>query len=177
MIVGIGVEVTFEVIKAIELLYELEPALRIRMVNVTDLMVLSAETTHPHALGEKEFTELFTEDQSVLFNYHGYATELQGLLFGRPQLQRMQVHGYREECSTTTPFDMLLRNGVSRYDVAKRALCEGAKRAMAVANNLERNLGEIKQRVASVTESIYQNGKGKLRLALSLSNPLGSNNF
>ncbi|UKZ79464.1 hypothetical protein TrVFT333_007219 [Trichoderma virens FT-333] len=111
VLVGIGVEVTFEVIKAAELLAKLVPKLRVRVINVTDLLVLPQESHHPHALSPKEFEELFTVDKPVCFNYHSYATELQGLLFGRPALHRITVEGYKEEGSTTTPFDMMLLNG------------------------------------------------------------------
>ncbi len=160
VLVGIGVEVTFEAVKAVEILKSLEPALRVRMVNVTDLMVLSAETTHPHALKGSDFADLFTEDRSVLFNYHGYAAELQGLLFGRLGVHRMRVNGYREEGTTTTPFDMMLLNSVSRFDVATRALVAGAGRSETVQKNLERNLREIEARVKATKEYIYKHGKG-----------------
>ncbi|KAK0610688.1 XFP N-terminal domain-containing protein, partial [Bombardia bombarda] len=126
VLVGIGVEVTFEVIKAAELLRTLCPELRIRVINVTDLMILFAESAHPHALSKERFVELFTKDKPVLFNYHGYKTELQGVLFGREGVARMTVRGYEEEGSTTTPFDMMARNGVSRFDVAQWALKKGA---------------------------------------------------
>ncbi|KAG7112589.1 phosphoketolase like protein [Verticillium longisporum] len=114
VLVGIGVEVTFEVVKAAELLRTLAPSLKIRVVNVTDLMVLVAESRHPHSLTRDEFIAMFTADRPVCFNYHGYATELQGLLFGRPNMDRISIEGYREEGSTTTPFDMMLVNCVSR---------------------------------------------------------------
>ena len=161
VLVGIGVEMTFEVVKAAELLRALEPALRVRVVNVTDLMVLGAETTHPHALDRSSFNELLTPDRTVLFNYHGYAVELQGLLFGRPGLDRMQVNGYREEGTTTTPFDMLLRNGVSRFDLAKKAIQAGAEDSMIIRNNKDELLREIDMRVEKVKGYIAENGKGK----------------
>lgn len=160
VLVGIGVELTFEVVKAAELLQALEPALRIRVVNVTDLMVLWAESTHPHALDGAAFDELLTPDRKVFFNYHGYAVELQGILFGRPGLDRMQVSGYKEEGTTTTPFDMLLRNGVSRFDVAKKAIVAGAEESTTVRNNEDRILREIEDRVEQAKKHIAENGKG-----------------
>ncbi len=96
------------------------------------------------------FADLFTEDKYVLFNYHGYATELQGLIFGRPGLRRMRVNGYCEEGTTTTPFDMMLRNGVSRYNVAERALRLGAESSPPMAERLEQNIRQIKERVADI---------------------------
>ncbi|KAG8775233.1 hypothetical protein FRC15_000698 [Serendipita sp. 397] len=109
VLVGIGVEITFEVITAASMLRALCPALRLRVVNVTDLMVLGESGSHPHALSDDEFTKLFTEEKPVLFNYHGYSTELRGLLFGRPRLDRVVVQGYQEEGTTTTPLAMLRR--------------------------------------------------------------------
>lgn len=160
VLVGIGVEVTFEVIKAAELLRTLCPALKIRVINVTDLMILIAESKHPHALPQDKFEELFTAEKPVLFNYHGYATELQGILFGRGSLHQMSVEGYREEGSTTTPFDMMLVNKVSRFDVASRALRAGAEHNEEVKKNLERYVGEIEKKVDMVRQFIVENGKG-----------------
>ncbi|KAF0321110.1 d-xylulose 5-phosphate d-fructose 6-phosphate [Colletotrichum asianum] len=159
VIVGVGVEVTFEVVKAAELLRTLAPELRVRVVNVTDLMVLKAEAKHPHALTRQIFLETFTEDRAVCFNYHGYPTELQGLLFGRPGLHRMTVEGYREEGSTTTPFDMMLVNCVSRYDVAIRALKGGAEVNEKVKAKLDGAIGEIEAKVREVREFIQEHGK------------------
>lgn len=91
---GVGVEVTFEVIAAAALLRKLLPALRVRVVNVTDLMILSTEGSHPHALTNDDFGSLFTHDRPVHFNFHGYPIELKGLLFGRPHLDRVSIEGY-----------------------------------------------------------------------------------
>ncbi|KAK2051989.1 XFP domain-containing protein [Colletotrichum caudatum] len=159
VIVGVGVEVTFEVVKAAELLRTLVPELRLRVVNVTDLMVLKAEAKHPHAMSTKAFSETFTEDRAVLFNYHGYPTELQGLLFGRPKLDRITVEGYREEGSTTTPFDMMLLNCVSRYDVAIGALKGAAEVNEKVKAVLDDKIKEIEAKVQEVRDHIMEHGK------------------
>ena len=163
VLVGIGVEVTFEVIKAAELLRTLCPALRVRVVNVTDLMILLAESQHPHALSKDKFLEVFTKDRPVRFNFHGYATELQGLLFGREGVARMSVEGYREEGSTTTPFDMMLVNGVSRFDVAKWAISKGAEANKEVRGDLDRLVKEVEGRVDKVRRFIAEHGKGEYR--------------
>lgn len=159
VIVGVGVEVTFEVVKAAELLRGLLPDLRVRVVNVTDLMVLAAESHHPHALSHIEFQGLFTEDRPVCFNYHGYATELQGLLFERPRLDRISVKGYNEEGSTTTPFDMMLVNSVSRFDVAARAIKGAATHNEQVKEKLDEGLKEIEKKVQEVKQYISTQGK------------------
>ncbi|KAG8806859.1 hypothetical protein FRC17_004766 [Serendipita sp. 399] len=159
VLVGIGVELTFEVISAAGLLRQLCPALRVRVVNVTDLMVLGESGSHPHSLSDDAFAELFTEDKPVLFNYHGYATELRGLLFGRPRMERVTVQGYQEEGTTTTPLAMLVLNKVSRYDVAKYAI-QTTRRANpkvdSVANIV---MQEIDNRTKDFWKFINENGK------------------
>ncbi|GFP52014.1 probable phosphoketolase [Trichoderma asperellum] len=159
VLVGIGVEVTFEVIKAAELLAKLVPELRIRVINVIDLLVLPVESHHPHALGPKEFDSMFTLDKPVCFNYHSYATELQGLLFGRPALHRMTVEGYKEEGSTTTPFDMMLVNGVSRFHVASRALKASAQQNDMIRDKLSTLLNKISDDMTSIKDYITEYGK------------------
>ncbi len=106
VLVGIGVEINFEVIAAASLLRIHAPELRVRVVNVTDLFILADTGLHPHSLSPDAFTSLFTSDKAVVFNYHGYPIELKGLLFGRPGLDRMTIRGYQEEGTTTTPFDV-----------------------------------------------------------------------
>lgn len=128
VLVGIGVEVMFEVIEAAALLRRRIPVLRVRVINVTDLMILENEGVHPHALSTEAFDNLFTADRPIHFNYHGYPAELQGLLWCRPRLDRISIAGYMEEGSTTTPFDMMLVNRTSRFHVAKAALRGAARR-------------------------------------------------
>lgn len=161
VLVGIGVEVTFEAVKAVELLKEILPTLRVRFINVTDLMVLINESRHPHALGGPFFEEMFTEDRPVLFNYHGYAAELQGLLFGRPRLDRMTVEGYKEEGSTTTPFDMMIANKVSRFDLAARAVRAVHHRGELDSDATTDALSKIDRKVDDVKRYILDNGQGK----------------
>lgn len=105
VLVGIGVEVTFEVIAAAALLRVHAPHLRVRVVNVTDLMILGAAGGHPHALTDADFGGLFTRECPVHVNYHGYPIELKGLLFGRPGLERVTIEG----CVVfSSPFAMLM---------------------------------------------------------------------
>ncbi|KAK9355527.1 XFP N-terminal domain-containing protein [Lipomyces doorenjongii] len=127
VLVGIGVELTFEVIAAAALLKKKAPHLRVRVVNVTDLMILQPDRAHPHALSDEGFASLFTDDKPIHFNYHGYPTELKGLLFGRPNLDRVTIAGYDEEGTTTTPLSMMVLNKTDRWSVAVRAI-EGAAR-------------------------------------------------
>jgi xylulose-5-phosphate/fructose-6-phosphate phosphoketolase len=101
-------EVNFEVIAAAALLRKLLPKLRVRVINVTDLMILGPIGSHPHSLNDEAFDALFTKDKPIHFNYHGYPIELKGLIFGRNGLEgrKVTVAGYMEEGSTTTPFDV-----------------------------------------------------------------------
>lgn len=112
VLVGIGAEITFEVIEAAAWLRKNVPSARIRVVNVTDLLVLQHQGGHPHSLSATDFDALFTADRPIHFNYHGYQNELKGLLFGRPHLDRVSIEAYSEEGSTTTPLHMMI---VNRY--------------------------------------------------------------
>nr|GAT55270.1 phosphoketolase [Mycena chlorophos] len=161
VLVGIGVEVTFEVIAAAALLRQLEPALRVRVVNVTDLMILSGDGAHPHALSHAAFDALFTKDRPVHFNYHGYPIELRGLLFGRPGLERITIEGYREEGTTTSPFDMMLANHTSRYDAAAYAIRGAALWNPTVAANAHQLESYVKHLAVKDKEFIYSNGKDR----------------
>jgi xylulose-5-phosphate/fructose-6-phosphate phosphoketolase len=159
VLVGIGSELTFEVVVAASILRRKCPALRVRVVNVTDLMILEAETLHPRSLTGVEFESLFTKDKPIHFNYHGYSNEIKGLLFGRPDLDRMSIACYKEEGSTTTPFDMMLRNEVSRYHVIEQAIKGGAKGNPKVALDMTALLGEVRHQITKVQEYIMATGR------------------
>jgi xylulose-5-phosphate/fructose-6-phosphate phosphoketolase len=158
-LVGIGSELMFEVVVAASILRRLCPALRVRVVNVTDLMILESETLHPHALSNDEFSALFTSDRPIHFNYHGYANEIRGLLFGRKNLDRISIECYNEEGSTTTPFDMMLRNNVSRYHVVAAAIKGAAKHNKKVELDMTTLLSEVKHQVKKVHDYIMETGK------------------
>jgi xylulose-5-phosphate/fructose-6-phosphate phosphoketolase len=122
VLVGVGDDTTVEILAAVQLLREKIPSLRMRVLNVTDLLVLESESLHPHGLDADLFSSLFTKNKPVIFNFHGYPSALKQLLFHRGNSDRFQINGYREEGTTTTPFDMLIRNEASRYDIAKQAI-------------------------------------------------------
>ena len=115
-------QVTAEVVHAANLLKKDAPNLRVRVVNVTDLLVLSMPGLHPHALDKDAFESLFGVDTPVIFNYHSYPGELGSLLFGRGDSTRFSILGYLEQGTTTTPFSMLRMNEVDRYSVAAAAV-------------------------------------------------------
>jgi xylulose-5-phosphate/fructose-6-phosphate phosphoketolase len=166
VLVGIGTEVTFEVIAAAALLRELAPELRVRVVNVTDLMILEAPGSHPHALSDDDFNLLFTEDRRIVINYHGYRRDIAGLVFGRKGIERVHIEGYREEGSTTTPFDMMLRNHVSRYHVAMEAVRSAAAVNERVALRAMELKSQLQSRVKETQRVIYATGAGTLRSIL-----------
>ena len=106
---------TLEVVAAAALLREHLPQLRVRVVNVVDLMRLQPESEHPHGLSDREFDALFTSAQPVIFAYHGYPTLIHRLTYRRTNHHNIHVRGYKEEGTTTTPFDMVMLNDLDRY--------------------------------------------------------------
>jgi xylulose-5-phosphate/fructose-6-phosphate phosphoketolase len=117
-----GMMPTHETLAAINLLADDVPDLRVRMVNVMDLMRLESRRSHPHALETEPFNALFTADKPVVFSFHGYPSAIHQLISARSNPTRFHVRGYVEEGITTTPFDMLIRNGASRYQLAIEAI-------------------------------------------------------
>ncbi len=106
---------TLEVLAATALLREHLPGLRIRVVNVVDLMRMQPDTEHPHGMPDREFDALFTRDRPVIFAYHGYPWLIHRLTYRRTNHANLHVRGYKEEGTTTTPFDMLVLNDMDRY--------------------------------------------------------------
>jgi xylulose-5-phosphate/fructose-6-phosphate phosphoketolase len=95
---------------------------RVRVVNIFDLMRIASPAAHPHGISDEEFERLFPTDVPVVFAFHGYPHVIHQLLHGRKNSERFHVRGYIEEGTTTTPFDMLVRNRISRYDLASAAV-------------------------------------------------------
>ena len=106
---------TLETLAAAAILRERLPQLRVRVVNVVDLMRLQPNTEHPHGLSDKEFDSLFTTDRPVVFAYHGYPWLIHRLTYRRANHRNLHVRGYKEEGTTTTPFDMVMLNDLDRF--------------------------------------------------------------
>jgi xylulose-5-phosphate/fructose-6-phosphate phosphoketolase len=106
---------TLETLAAAALLREHLPDLRVRVINVVDLMRLEPETEHPHGLPDREFDALFTVDRPVVFAYHGYPSLIHRLTYRRANHGNLHVRGYKEEGTTTTPFDMVMLNDLDRF--------------------------------------------------------------
>ncbi|HEY8514879.1 MAG TPA: phosphoketolase family protein [Candidatus Binatia bacterium] len=113
---------TQEIVAAAWLMRHHVPHVRVRVVNVVDLMTLFVPESHPHGLPQGEFVELFTADRPVIFAFHGYQRAIHEIVHGRPEPERFHVRGFIEEGTTTTPFDMTVANGMSRYHLCKEAL-------------------------------------------------------
>ncbi|OGT20001.1 MAG: phosphoketolase, partial [Gammaproteobacteria bacterium RBG_16_57_12] len=115
---------TLEVLAAVDLLRRHVPELRIRVINVMDLMTLQPREEHPHGLSGRDFDDLFTTDKPIIFAYHGYPWLIHRLCYRRTNHGNLHVRGYKEEGTTTTPFDMAVRNDLDRFhlvaDVAVR---------------------------------------------------------
>lgn len=113
---------TTEIVAAAWLLRQYIPELKVRVVNVVDLMSLPPKDIHSHGLDKQQFKAIFTVEKPVIFAFHGYVTVIHDLVHGRPEPDRFHVRGYMEEGTTTTPFDMLVLNGISRFHLAIAAL-------------------------------------------------------
>ena len=132
---------TLETLAAVTLLREWAPDLRLRVVNVVDLMTLQSSRVHPHGLDERDFDALFTADKPVIFAYHGYPWLIHRLTYNRANHDNFHVHGYKEEGTTTTPFDMTVLNELDRFHLAQ-AVVERVPRLAPV-------LPEVRRRVAA----------------------------
>jgi xylulose-5-phosphate/fructose-6-phosphate phosphoketolase len=109
---------TMEALAAVDLLRGYFPDIRIRFVNVVDLMRLQADREHPHGLSRAEFDSLFTKDKPIVFAYHGYPWLIHRLTYRHTNHHNLHVRGYKEEGTTTTPFDMCVLNEIDRFSLA-----------------------------------------------------------
>jgi xylulose-5-phosphate/fructose-6-phosphate phosphoketolase len=106
---------TLETLAAVQMLRQHVPELKVRVINVVDLMTLQPESEHSHGLGDAEFDSIFTRDKPIVFAYHGYPTLIHRLTYRRTNHGNLHVRGYKEEGTTTTPFDMTVINDIDRF--------------------------------------------------------------
>jgi xylulose-5-phosphate/fructose-6-phosphate phosphoketolase len=126
---------TLETLAAVAILHEQFPELKVRVVNVVDLMTLQSQSEHPHGLSDKDFDVIFTKDKPIIFAFHGYPLLIHRLTYNRTNHGNMHVHGFKEEGTTTTPFDMVVLNELDRFhlvaDVIDRVPSLGSRAAYA----------------------------------------------
>src|SRR5690606_5186812 len=108
---------TMETLAAVGLLRELFPDRKVRVVSVVDLMTLQPATEHPHGLSDRDFDTIFTRDKPIIFAYHGYPWLIHRLTYRRTNHPNLHVRGYKEEGTTTTPFDMCVLNDIDRFNL------------------------------------------------------------
>jgi xylulose-5-phosphate/fructose-6-phosphate phosphoketolase len=126
---------TLETLAAVQILRHQFPKLKIRVVNVVDLMTLQPQSEHPHGLSDTDFDTMFTRDKPIIFAYHGYPWLIHRLTYRRTNHRNLHVRGYKEEGTTTTPFDMVVMNDLDRFhlaaDVIDRVPSLGSRAAYA----------------------------------------------
>jgi xylulose-5-phosphate/fructose-6-phosphate phosphoketolase len=141
---------TLEALAAVSLLRRHLPELRVRFVNVVDLMRLQDPKEHPHGLTDRDFDTLFTVDKPIVFAYHGYPWLIHRLAYRRTNHHNLHVRGYKEEGTTTTPFDMVMMNEIDRYhlvmDVIDRVPGLGSRAAL-----LRQEMGDVRRRARQWT--------------------------
>ena len=130
---------TLETLAAVNLLHSFIPDIKIRVVNIVDLMTLQSHTEHPHGLTDNEFDDLFTIEKPVIFAFHGYPSLIHRLTYKRKSHLNFHVHGYKEEGTTTTPFDICVLNEIDRFHLAIAAV-ERVPRFSSICCQIRENL-------------------------------------
>jgi xylulose-5-phosphate/fructose-6-phosphate phosphoketolase len=133
---------TLETLAAVDILRQLFPDLRVRVVNVVDLMRLEPDTEHPHGLPDREYDALFTTDKPVIFAFHGYPYLIHRLAYRRHGHDHLHVRGYKEEGTTTTPFDMVMLNDLDRFHLVMDVIDRVPSLGGRVANVRQRMADE-----------------------------------
>ncbi len=148
---------TLETLAAVDLLRTHVPELKVRVINIVDLMKLQAPSEHPHGLSDRDFDVMFTSDKPVIFAYHGYPPLIHRLTYRRTNHHNFHVHGYREEGTTTTPFDMVVLNKLDRFhlvaNVIERVPALGTRAAYA-QQAIRDKLIEHRQHIARYGEDM-----------------------
>jgi xylulose-5-phosphate/fructose-6-phosphate phosphoketolase len=148
---------TMETLAAVDIIRKHITGLRIRVINVVDLMKLQPASEHPHGLNDKDFDVLFTKDKPIVFAFHGYPWLVHRLTYRRTNHDNLHVRGYKEEGTTTTPFDMCVVNDIDRFhlvgDVIDRVPQLGA-RAAYFKQAMNEKLVEHKQYITQYGEDL-----------------------
>ena len=126
---------TLETLAAVDLLWKHVPALKVRVINIVDLMKLQPPSEHPHGLPDKDFDALFTTDKPIIFAFHGYPGLIHRLTYRRTNHKNLHVRGYKEEGTTTTPFDMVVLNDLDRFHLVVDVIERVPKLGLTAANS------------------------------------------
>jgi len=153
-----GDNLTLESIAAAQILREETPDWRVRVVNVMNLLALGIPQKYPHGLDEQRFQRIFPITAPVIYNFHGYTAAIKQLCWERPMNERFDVNGYREEGSTTTPFDMHLRNRTSRWHVVIQAAQKIADRHPSAAARAEELIRRYERKIAEHRAYVAEHG-------------------
>ena len=150
---------TIETLAAVALLREHAPELKVRVVNVVDLMTLQPRQEHPDGLPDEDFDRLFTTGKPIVFAFHGYPWLIHRLAYRRTNHKNLHVRGYKEEGTTTTPFDMAVLNDLDRFhlvlDVIERVALTG-ERAAGLGRLMHEKLAEHRGYIARVGEDMQE---------------------
>lgn len=149
---------TLETMAAVTILRDELPELKIRVVNVVDLFKLESNTKHPHGLSDAEYDAIFAKDTPVIFAFHGYPTLIHELTYGRNN-HNVSVHGYQEEGTITTPFDMRVQNQLDRFDLVKDAIMhlpQLGNRGSFLIQKMNDKLVEHKQYIAEYGQDLEE---------------------
>jgi len=158
ILAGAGDYQTQECLAAIQLLKDIVPDLKVRFVNVSELNVLGVRQYYPNGIDPNTFSDLFPIDREVVLTFHGYPSAVKQILFDRTKSGRFHVYGYIEKGTTTTPFDMLVRNNVSRYHLAIRAIKHASCVNPKVAEHRELFITMFQKMILDHRAYILENG-------------------
>jgi xylulose-5-phosphate/fructose-6-phosphate phosphoketolase len=145
---------TQEILAAAWLMRQRLPEMKVRIVNVVDLMRLWSPDMHPHGMDEETFVELFTPAADVVFSFHGYPRAIHEILHGRTNAGRFHVRGYIEEGTTTTPFDMVVLNRASRFHLCMEAIRRAKRRPAGAAALIDYCEDKLREHRAYIVEHL-----------------------
>ena len=146
---------TLETLAAVSILRLLLPKLKIRMINVVDLMKLQPQSEHPHGLSDEAFDALFTKNKPIIFAYHGYPWLIHRLAYRRTNHKNLHVRGYKEEGTITTPFDMTVLNDIDRFHLAQDAI----RRLPRLAKRAPKLIEQLDDKLAAHRDYIREHGE------------------
>ena len=160
---------TLECLAAVDLLRRLAPDLKVRTVNIVDLMTLQPKSQHPHGISDADFDDLFTTDKPVVFAFHGYPTLVHKLIYNRTNHRNFHVHGFQDEGTTTTPFDMVVLNRLDRFhlvmdvlDRVPRLTTQAAHLKQTISDKLIDHSRYIRRHGIDMPEVLNWRWKGEL---------------